>query len=125
MCNENLICFLVYYIIPSENPPKFDSSSPPQTETKPKEVVIASGSIRGNFWGQKKDFAYAVPDGAINVRIETEDLSPNSLNLGSGNGKATLSWDKSARTAHVHAWVNGAIGRGNHIIWTIYARLRP
>ena len=89
------------------------------------KVEIGSGSITGNLFGKKRDFTYNVPDGAIAVTFSSEDNSPNSLNIGSGNGKATLNWDKQARKAHVHAWVDGAVGGGNSVSWTVYAWSKP
>ena len=86
-------------------------------------IVLGSGNVRGSWvFGKKEDFHYDVPDGTISVSLDSEDLSDdNSLNIGSGNGKATLHWDKAAKKARVHAWVNGAVGAPNEVRWTVYA----
>ena len=87
------------------------------------EVEIGSDSIRGAGWlfGAKKDYTYDVPDGAVTVKFKCEDLSSDCLNIGSGNGKATISWKRGDRKAHVHAWVNGAVGSANEVRWTVVA----
>ena len=83
---------------------------------------LGSWSIRGSFlFGCKEDYTYDVPDGAIQVSLCAEDRSQDTLNIGSGNGKVTLNWDRSERKAHVHAWVNGAVGSPNEMRWTVFA----
>ena len=85
-------------------------------------IEIGSGSIRGDLFGKRRDYTYDVPDGAIHVSLDVQDKCDAQINIGSGNGDVTLKWDKAAKKAHVHAWVNGAIGR-NHFEWTVYAWL--
>ena len=46
------------------------------------------------------------------------------FNIGNGNGKVTLRWDKAARKAHVHAWVNGALGSPNEVRWTVHCWIK-
>lgn len=91
----------------------------------PVNIEIGSGHIKGSFgFGNKQDFSYNVPDGAINVFINYQDDSSNALNIGSGQGKASLSkWKKGDDTANVHAWVNGAAGPPNEIRWTVFATI--
>ena len=91
---------------------------------RPVTMEIGSGNIRGSFaFGKREDYTYNVPSGAINVYINHEDNSSNTLNLGGGNGEVTLKWTKGDDKAYVHAWVNGALGAPNEIRWTIYATL--
>lgn len=71
----------------------------------------------------KRDFSYDVPDGAIDVQLYQEDRSAANLTIGSESGEASLDWDRSANKARVHAWVNGAVGGGNHISWKVIAKL--
>lgn len=88
-------------------------------------IDLGSGNLRGSWgFGRKEDYTYDVPDGAIQVSLDAEDRSSNALNIGSGNGKVTLNWDKSAKKARVHAWVNGAVGAPNEVRWTVYAWVR-
>ena len=88
-------------------------------------IDLGSGCLRGSFgFGKREDYTYDVPDGAIHVSLDQEDRSTNNLNIGSGNGKVTLSWDKQARKAHVHAWVNGAVGAPNEVRWTVFAWIK-
>lgn len=88
-------------------------------------IELGSGNLKGSFgFGKKEDYTYDVPDNAIHVSLSQDDLSSNTLNFGSGNGKVTLNWDKKARKAHVHAWVNGALGRANKVQWTVYAHFK-
>ena len=85
-------------------------------------ITLGSGNLRGSFgFGKREDYTYDVPDGAIHVSMDQEDRSQNNLNFGNGNGKVTLNWDKAAKKAHVHAWVNGALGSANEVRWTVYA----
>ena len=74
--------------------------------------------------GKRRDYTYDVPDEAIFVSMSKTDASSDSVSIGSGNGEATLRWDRNARKAHVHAWVNGKVSGKNHIQWTVYAWLR-
>ena len=84
-----------------------------------REVEIGSGNIRGSFLvGNKQDFYYDVPEGTTALGFRTKDTSANTLNIGGGNGKATLHWNKGEKKARVHAWVNGAVGSPNEISWT-------
>ena len=87
------------------------------------EVEIGSDSIRGAGWlfGAKRDYTYDVPDGTVAVNFKTEDLSSDCMNVGDGNGKATLSWKPGDKKAYVHAWVNGAVGSANHVKWKVIA----
>ena len=88
-------------------------------------IDLGSGNLKGAWgFGAKEDFEYDVPDGAISVSLDYNDQSANSLNIGSGNGKATLHWDKAAKKARVHAWVNGAVGAANEVRWTVYCWVR-
>lgn len=90
-----------------------------------RRVEIGSGSVSSNGWfGGRYDYEYDVPSGAINVAFSKEDGSSNGLSLGGGNGNATLKWDKSARKAYVHAWVNGKMFGTNRIRWTVAAWIR-
>ena len=85
-------------------------------------IDLGSGNLKGSWgFGKREDYTYDVPDGAIHVSLDAEDKSSNNLNIGSGNGKVTLNWDKSAKKARVHAWVNGALGAPNEVRWTVYA----
>ena len=85
-------------------------------------IDLGSGNLKGSFgFGKKEDYTYDVPDRAIHVSLDAEDRSENNLNVGNGNGKVTLRWDKPGRKAHVHAWVNGALGAANEVRWTVYA----
>lgn len=97
--------------------------APPGTNFQnsgPRRIEIGSGSLRGNLFGGRKDYYYDVPDGVKNVSLSWEDKSDNGINFGSENGEVRLNWDKAAKKAHVHAWVNGSIG-SNHVVWTVYA----
>ena len=88
------------------------------------KIDVGSGNLKGSFgFGKREDYTYDLPVGVqvINVSFSMEDKSSNSLNIGEGNGKATLKWDKAANKAHVHAWVNGAAGAANEVKWTVYA----
>ena len=88
-------------------------------------IDLGSGNVKGSWgFGKKEDFHYDVPDGTISVSLDYNDQSANSLNIGSGNGKATLHWDKAAKKARVHAWVNGAVRAANEVRWTVYAWVR-
>ena len=89
------------------------------TPAERRRIEIASGSLRGNLFGKREDYSYDVPDGVVHVSLNSEDKSDAGLNIGSGNGDVTLKWDKAARKAYVHAWVNGSIG-SNHMAWTVY-----
>ena len=90
-----------------------------------KEIVIATGNIRGSrFQGHREDYYYDVPEGTIALGFHTSDNSPNALTIGSGNGEATLNWTKGEKKAHVHAWVNGTIGSPNEISWKIVATMK-
>ena len=62
-----------------------------------------------------------IPAGPFSVAFTKEDGSSNGMNWGSGNGNATLKWDKDARKAYVHAWVNGKVVGSNRISWTVSA----
>jgi len=55
------------------------------------------------------------------VSLVASDHSANTLNIGDGNGKVTLTWNKGDSHAKVRAWVNGAIGKVNKMVWTVYA----
>ena len=72
---------------------------------------------QGEFRIWEEDYTYDVPDGVIYVSLNVEDRSSDTLNIGSGNGKVKLTWDKSAKKAHVRAWVNGALGSPNEVRW--------
>ncbi len=87
------------------------------------EVEIGFDSIRGAGWlcGAKKDYTYEVPEGTVAVKFEHEDLSSDCLNIGDGNGKATLRWRRGDTKAHVHSWVNGAVGSANRVQWKVVA----
>ena len=89
------------------------------------DIAIGSGNLKGSFmFGKREDYTYDVPDGAIDVQLSYEDASPAGINLGSGNGAVTLNWDKSSKKAHVHAWVNGALGAPNEVKWKVRAYFR-
>ena len=89
------------------------------------KIELGSGNLKGSFgFGKREDYTYDVPENAIHVSIDQEDKSSNSLNIGDGNGKVTLNWDKAGRKAHVHAWVNGALGAANEVRWTVYCWLK-
>lgn len=88
-------------------------------------IDLGSGTLRGSFgFGKKEDYTYDVPEGAINVSLDSEDRGSNDVNIGNGNGKVTLNWDKAAKKAHVHAWVNGALGAHNEVKWTVFAWIK-
>ena len=74
-------------------------------------IDLGSGNLKGSFgFGKREDYTYDVPNGAIHVSLDAEDKSSDSLNIGSGNGKVALKWDREGKKARVHAWVNGAAG---------------
>ena len=88
-------------------------------------VEIGSGSLRGSFlFGAKQDHYYNVPEGTISVALQAEDRGCVSINLGSGNGKATLDWNRGDKTARVHAWVNGTAWSANEVSWRVFATIR-
>ena len=90
-----------------------------------RRIVIGSDSVRSRGWfGGRYDYEYNVPAGAFSVAFTKEDGSSNGMNWGSGNGNATLKWDKDARKAYVHAWVNGKMVGSNRISWTVSAWVR-
>ena len=85
-------------------------------------IDLGSANLKGSYgFGKKENYTYDVPDGAIHVSLDAEDKSSDSLNIGSGNGKVTLEWDREGKKARVHAWVNGAVGSPNEVRWTVYA----
>ena len=87
--------------------------------TEMRRIEIASGSLKGNFFGKKEDYAYDVPEGVVHVSLSKDDKSEGAFSIGSGTGDVNLKWDKAAKKAYVHAWVNGSVG-SNHVTWTIY-----
>ena len=88
------------------------------------QIELGSGNLKGSFgFGKREDYTYDVPDEAIHVSLSHEDVSKDTLNIGSGNGKVSLNWDKINQKAHVHAWVNGAVGSPNEVRWIVYAYL--
>jgi len=88
-------------------------------------VEIGSGSLRGSvLFGAKQDHYYNVPDGTTNVALKSEDNGCISINLGGGNGKATLDWTPGDKTARVHAWVNGTLWSANEVSWRVFATVR-
>lgn len=88
------------------------------------EIEIGSGQLKGSFgFGAREDFTYPVPKGSTTVGFKHEDHSSNSFNIGGGNGKATLHWKPGDEEARVHAWVNGAAGGSNKVVWTVVAVL--
>ena len=85
------------------------------------KIELGSGNLKGSFgFGKKENYTYDVPANAVHVSMHHEDVSSDTLNIGDGNGKVTLHWDKPGRKAHVHAWVNGALGSANEVRWTVY-----
>ena len=89
------------------------------------KIELGSGNLKGSFgFGKKEDYTYDVPENALHVSLDHEDKGSDNLNFGSGNGKVTLRWDKVGRKAHVHAWVNGALGSPNEMRWTVYCWLK-
>ena len=65
-------------------------------------VEIGSGSLRGSFLcGARQDHYYYVPEGTISVALHAEDRGCVSINIGSGNGKASLGWTRGDKTALV------------------------
>jgi hypothetical protein len=87
----------------------------------PLKIELGSGNLRSSFgFCKQEDYTYDVPENALHVSIHHEDMSSDTLNIGSGNGKVTLRWDKAGRKAHVRAWVNGAVGTQNEVRWTVY-----
>ena len=87
-------------------------------------LPIASGNIRSSAgFGRKEDYTYDLPDGAIWASIDPENISGNTISLGSGSGKATMKVDMANKKAHVHAWVNGSavFWAHNEVKWTVYA----
>jgi hypothetical protein len=88
------------------------------------KIELGSGNLKGSFgFGKKEDYTYAVPDNALDVSLHYEVKSSDAQNIGFGSGKVTLCWDKEGGKAHVHAWVNGALGRPNEVQWTVYCWL--
>lgn len=90
---------------------------------------LGSDCLKGTWFGSRKDFTYYVPDGAqfmvIHVGIDYKNLSPTNLTIGSKSGDVKFKWDKQAGKARVHAWVNGAIGRPNEVVWNVFALIEP
>lgn len=84
-----------------------------------RRIEIASGSLKGNLFGRREDYSYDVPEGVVHISLSKEDKSEGAISIGSGTGDVTLKWDKEAKKAYVHAWVNGSLG-SNHVTWTIY-----
>ena len=88
------------------------------------DIKIGSGHLKGAFgFGKREDYTYCVPREAINVRLEDQDESSNTLNIGDGNGKVTYQWTRGEDKVYVHAWVNGAVGAPNEVKWTVWATL--
>lgn len=88
------------------------------------KIELGSGNLKGSFgFGKKEYYLYDVPKNAIHVSIDHEDKSSDTINIGNGNGKVTLRWDKAAGKAHVQAWVNGTLGSANEVRWTVYGWL--
>jgi hypothetical protein len=89
-----------------------------------KKIDLGSGNLKGAFgFGKGEDYTYDVPKNAVHVSLHHEDKGTNNLSIGNGNGKVTLRWDKAEEKAHVHAWVNGAVGSPNEMQWTVYCWL--
>ena len=87
-------------------------------------IKLGSGTLKSSGWfGKKSDFVYHVPIGAFHVSLDYKDFSSSGFNIGSGNGKATLSWTTGSRTAKVHAWVNGKFWGANRVSWTVWASI--
>jgi hypothetical protein len=87
-----------------------------------RRLSLGSGNLKSNGWfGKKHDFYYSVPKGAFHVSLDYNDRSSSGLNVGNGNGKATVSWTYGSRTAKVHAWVNGKFWGSNHVSWKVWA----
>ena len=84
-----------------------------------RQIEIASGSLKGNLFGAREDYSYDVPEGVVHVSLSKEDKSEGAFSIGSGTGDVSLKWDKAAKKAYVHAWVNGSVG-SNHVTWTVY-----
>ena len=89
------------------------------------KISLGSGNLRSSGWfGKKQDFYYHnIPRETVYVSLDYNDHSSNGMSVGSGNGKATLSWTRGSSTAKVHAWVNGKFKGGNHVAWTVWAWL--
>ena len=89
------------------------------------KIDLGSGHLKGSFgWGKKEDYVYDVPENAIHVSMHHEDTSCDTFNIGTGNGKVTLHWDKAKRKARVYAWVTDAVGRPNEVRWTVYCWIK-
>ena len=89
------------------------------------KIELGSANLKGSFGcGKKEDYTYDVPENAIHVSMHHEDVSSDTFNIGTGNGKVTLRWDKAGRKALVHAWINGAIGKPNEVRWTVYCWIK-
>ena len=85
-------------------------------------IEIGSGSISNNSWlGGRYDYEYNVPAGAEEVGFDMSEGGIGILSIGSGNGNATLKWERGSTKAYVHAWVNGKFIGKNRISWTAYA----
>ena len=91
----------------------------PVSNAGKRQIEIASGSLKGNLFGKREDYSYDVPEGVVHVSLSKEDKSEGAISIGSGTGDVSLKWDKAAKKAYVHAWVNGSVG-SNHVTWTIY-----
>jgi len=86
---------------------------------------LGSGSLKSNWLlGKKEDFYYMVPVETEFVTLDHDDKGSTGISIGSGNGKATVSWTKGAPKAKVHAWVNGKWKGTNKISWTCWAWVR-
>ena len=94
-----------------------DTTSSKKAEIR--RIELASGSLKANLLGTKEDYSYDVPEGVVHVSISKEDKS-GGVSIGSGTGDASLKWDKAAKKAYVHAWVNGSAFGSNHVTWTVY-----
>ena len=85
-------------------------------------VRVASGSLVSSGWfGKKRNFSYSVPANTFYVSFDYNDHSSSGSSIGSGNGKATLSWTRGSSTVKVHAWVNGKVWGRNRVSWTVWA----
>ena len=76
--------------------------------------------MNNGVWGSKQDFEYSIPSYAVDITFRGETTA-NGMNIGSGSGQATLTWDKVLNKARVHAWVNGCWSCKNKVEWTVMA----
>jgi len=88
------------------------------------KLPVGSGHLKSSAgFGKREDYTYDVPDQAVWASLDYDDMSGNTISLGSGSGKVSLRYEPSEKKAYVHAWVNGSafFWAHNEMKWTVYA----